>query len=144
MTDSKNIKESNPKDALGARKPPLSTLSMPVLFECGNAMLEGACKYGRHNYRVIGVRASVYFDAAHRHLAAYWEGEDIDPDSGVHHVTKAIATLMVLRDAMLQDKVHDDRPPRSQEDWMESAQESTDEVLARYPDPLPPYTEEGQ
>ncbi len=37
----------------------------------------------------------------------------IDPDSGMSHITKAIATLVVLRDAMLQDKFTDDRPPRS-------------------------------
>jgi hypothetical protein len=29
------------------------------------------------------------------------------------HITKAIASLTVLRDAMIQDKVEDDRPPRS-------------------------------
>lgn len=144
MTDSDKIKESNPKDAIGIKKSSLTTLSMPVLFEAGNAMLEGGCKYGLHNYRVIGVRASVYLNAAFRHLAAYWEGQDIDPDSGLHHIGKAIASLMVLRDAQMQDKVHDDRPPRSPDGWIEDAQESTDEVLARYPNPLAPFTEESK
>ena len=59
------------------------------------------------------MRASVYYDALMRHAMAWWEGEDLDPDSGMSHITKAIATLVVLRDAMIQDKFTDDRPPRS-------------------------------
>jgi len=106
-------KPSNPKDIVGVRKAPLSTVSGPVIAELGVAMLEGAAKYGRHNYRAVGVRSSVYYDATMRHLIAWWEGEDIDPDSGMSHITKAIASLAVLRDAMLQGKVEDDRPPRA-------------------------------
>jgi hypothetical protein len=91
----------------------MSTVSCAVLAEVGVAMLEGASKYGRHNYRAVGVSASVYYDATLRHLFGWWEGEDIDPDSGLSHVTKAIASLVVLRDAMIQSKFTDDRPPRS-------------------------------
>lgn len=100
--DRPEFKESNPKDALGCKKPPLSAVPMPVIFEIGTAMLEGACKYARHNYRAVGIRASVYFDALMRHMCAWWEGEDDDPDSGISHVTKALACLVVLRDAMIQ------------------------------------------
>ena len=107
------VKNTNPKDAIGISKAPMSTVSAAVLMEVGVAMLEGASKYGRHNYRAAGVRASVYYDALMRHAMAWWEGEDLDSDSGMSHVTKAIATLVVLRDAMLQDKFTDDRPPRS-------------------------------
>jgi len=78
----------------------------------GLAMLEGALKYGRHNYRAAGVRASVYFDAAvGRHLFSWWEGQDVDAESGMHHIDKAIAGLMVLRDSMLEGNWVDDRPP---------------------------------
>lgn len=107
-------KESNPKDMVGVRKAPMSTVSGAVLAELGVAMLEGASKYGRHNYRVVGVSAAVYYDATMRHLIGWWEGEDVDPDSGLSHVTKAIASLVVLRDAMIQGKFNDNRPPRSQ------------------------------
>lgn len=105
-------KPTNPKDAVGSTKPPLSTIPGTVLMELGTAMLEGALKYGRHNYRVAGVRSSIYYDATMRHLIAWWEGEDIDPDSGLSHITKAIASLVVLRDAQLCGKIEwDDRPP---------------------------------
>jgi hypothetical protein len=33
-------------------------VSAPVLAEVGLGMLEGGHKYGRHNYRAIGVRAT--------------------------------------------------------------------------------------
>lgn len=140
-TKETNPKETNPKDAIGCKKPPMSTVSAPVLMEVGAAMLEGACKYARHNYRVAGIRTSVYYDAAMRHLMAYWEGEDIDPDSGVSHITKAIAGLIVLRDAQIQNMVTDDRPPRSPVNWMADVQAAVDRVLARYPEPLPPFTQ---
>jgi hypothetical protein len=107
-----DTKETNPKDGIGAKKVPMTVVPFGVLSELAVAMLEGATKYGRHNYRVSGARSSIYIDAAMRHLMRWWEGEDIDPDSGVSHIVKAIASLTVLRDAQLNDKAVDDRPPR--------------------------------
>ena len=106
-------KATNPKDAIGALKAKVSVVPANVIFEIGLGMTEGMVKYGRHNYRGCGVRASVYYDASMGHLMDWWEGEDTDPDSGLSHVTKALASLVVLRDAMMQDKLRDDRPPRS-------------------------------
>jgi hypothetical protein len=133
-------KPSNPKDAFGIKKASLSCVSSPVLMELGIAMQEGACKYGRHNYRVIGVRGSVYYDATLRHLMSWWEGEDIDPDSGLSHVTKAIASLVVLRDAMMQHMFTDDRPPRSKE-WLAELNRRSAALFHQYPSPVKPYTE---
>jgi hypothetical protein len=132
------VKDTNPKDAIGIRKVPFSTLPWPVLAELGVGMLEGACKYGRHNYRAIGVRASVYFDATLRHLASWWEGEDIDPDSGLSHVSKAIASLIVLRDAMIRDKCVDDRPPVTK-DFIVPLNKVAEEILNKYPNPKQAY-----
>ncbi len=133
LCEQPNAKPSNPKDRLGILKIPYSTISQPVLAEVGVAMLEGALKYGRHNYRAIGVRASVYFDAVMaRHMPAWWEGEDIDPDSGLHHITKAIAGLCVIRDAMIQGKFIDDRPPKSPAGWQEALNEKVKVLLEKY------------
>jgi len=140
MTDSTQ-KPSNPKDLIGSTKPALSTLPCPVLFEVGAAMTEGT-KYGRHNYRVVGVRASVYYDAAMRHLMSYWEGDDIDPDSGLPHLAKAMACLVILRDAEINRKLADDRPPRARPGWMKAAQLNTTRVLEKIKGKvLPPYTQ---
>lgn len=135
------MKDTNPKDAVGVRKAPLSCLPTPVLFEVGVGMLEGARKYGRHNWRAIGVRSSVYYDAAMRHLAQWWEGEDIDADSGIHHVSKAIACLMVLRDAQIRKMCEDDRPPSSG-DWLGELNKAAGAVIDKYPDAKAPYTKE--
>ena len=136
-----STKPSNPKDALGVHKVPMSCLPAPVIAEVGVGMLEGALKYGRHNYRVIGVRYSVYYDAAMRHLMAAWEGEDIDPDSGLSHISKAIATLVVLRDAQIRGNITDDRPPHSSCDWQLRLNNIVSDLLKKYPDPVPAYTE---
>jgi hypothetical protein len=108
-----DTKPTNPKDIVGIRKAALSTVPMGVIAEIGVGMMEGAAKYGRHNFRAVGVRSSVYFDATMRHLIAYWEGEDIDPDSGMSHIAKALTSLAVWRDAQMQGMCTDDRPPRS-------------------------------
>lgn len=139
-------KDTNPKDAVGVKKwRQFSSVPTTVLAEVGVGMLEGARKYGRHNYRVAGVRASVYLDASMGHLMQWWEGEDIDADSGLSHITKAICSLFVLRDAMIQDMLTDDRPPKGNLDVLRAdLQRRVDEIFARYPDPLPAYTESGR
>jgi len=135
-------KPTNPKDAVGIKKAPFSVLPQNVLAEVGLALLEGARKYGRHNYRVAGVRASVYFDAAVRHLSLWWEGQDIDPDSGLHHVVKAMACLVVIRDAQLNGMATDDRPPAVvDQEWMAEANRKAAAIIERYPDAQMPFTQ---
>lgn len=132
------VKATNPKDAVGIRKIAFSVLPWRVLHRVGLAMLEGALKYGRHNYRAAGVRASVYFDSVvARHLSDWWEGVDIDPDSGEHHVDKAIAGLMVMRDSMLQGNFVDDRPPRGSIDF-DDLNARAGALIDRYKDKEPP------
>ena len=133
------VKPSNPKDIAAIGKAPMSTVSAPVMAEIGVAMLEGACKYGFANYRVVGVRASVYYDAALRHLFSWWEGEDIDPDSGLSHVTKAITSLVVLRDAMLQSMVQDDRPPGTLGPFYTDLNAKAAAIVEKYKDVAPKH-----
>lgn len=135
-----NIKDTNPKDAVGIKKVPFSTVPAEVIAEVGLAMMEGARKYGRHNYRIAGVRASVYYDALMRHMTAWWEGENTDDESDLSHVVKAIACLVVLRDAMNNDKLTDDRPPALRPGWVKELNEKASEIIDKYPDALPPYT----
>lgn len=137
-------KETNPKDAVGVKKwRQYCTVPATVLWEVGVGMLEGARKYGRHNYRVAGVRASVYVDAAKGHIDQWWEGEDIDKDSSLSHITKAICSLVVLRDAMIQDMLTDDRPPKARLEAVRAdLQKAVDEIFARYPEPLPAFVAE--
>lgn len=128
---------------MGTHKAPLSVIPWPVVYEAGLGMLDGSLKYGRHNYRVVGVRGSVYFDATMRHLSAWWEGEDIDADSGLSHVTKAISSLMVLRDAMLSNKLSDDRPPVTHDGFIQEYNARAKALIEATEKPVPPYTQEN-
>lgn len=137
-------KPTNPKDGLGIRKVPfLSVISLRVLSEIALGMLEGALKYRRHNYREAGVRASVYVDAAGRHLAQFWEGQDIDPESkaGLHHVSKAIASLTVLRDSIIKGNWTDDRPPRSPDGWIDADNKIAGALVDAFPNAPEPHTQ---
>lgn len=134
------IKDTNPKDAIGCKKPPLSVLPAHAMYLGALCLLDGACKYRRHNWRIAGVRASVYYDAAMRHLTRYWEGEDVDPESGLPHLGHAMACIIILLDAEQVGKLNDDRPPALDGDWMDDLKERTEALLARHPSPLPPYT----
>lgn len=138
MTESK---ATNPKDTVGITKAPLSVIPAPALHALGLAMMEGALKYGRHNYRDAGIRYSVYYDAIQRHMSAWWEGEDIDPDSGLPHVVKAMACCCILFDAMVRENGNDDRPPKSPDGWMNGMNEHAKNLLERYPNPREPHTE---
>ena len=128
-------KETNPKDAISTRKPRFySGLPANVTKEVSIGMMEGAMKYGRHNYRVAGVRASVYIDATIGHILDYWEGQDIDPESNLHHITKAIASLYVLRDSQMRNMCEDDRPPKSDVEGDKlRLQAVVDELFNKYP-----------
>ena len=134
-------KDTNPKDAIGITKIPFSTIPAKIMAWVGLALLEGAIKYARHNYRVAGVRASVYYDACLRHLTAWWEGEDIDSDSGLPHPIKAIACLVVLMDSMDIGNFNDDRPPRIKQGWVTELNQKAKELLEKYPEHKEPYTE---
>lgn len=133
-------KPSNPKDAIGSTKPPLSVIPAPALYVAAMALLDGACKYRRHNWRVAGVRASIYYDAALRHLTRWWEGEDTDPESGIPHLGHAMACLIILLDSRLAGKLNDDRPPALDPNWIKEIQTSVTALLQRHPSPKPPYT----
>jgi len=131
----------NPKDAMGIRKPPSSCIPAAVIQHVGIAMLEGARRYGRHNYREAGVMASIYYDAARRHMDEFWEyGLDKDPDSPLHPVVKAIASLVVLYDGILMGNVNDDRPPPIPVEVYESLKAMSGQIIDAIPEPKPPVT----
>jgi hypothetical protein len=137
------LKDTNPKEALGICKIPLHTVPCEVLMELGLAMLEGGRKYGTHNYREMGVRMSTYYDACQRHLMSWWEGEDYDPDSGIHHIIKAMACLLVVRDSMHMGNVVDDRPTQLPLKLdIKTLNSRAKKIIEKYPECEVPYTQE--
>lgn len=106
-------RESNPKDLIASNKLPLSLVPDTMMVYAALAFLEGSLKYGRYNWRITGVRSSVYLDALKRHITDYENGEDVDPKTGVPHLANALACLGIILDAKVCDKLNDDRPPRA-------------------------------
>lgn len=99
----------NPKDSIGSGKLPLHLWPSTATAMGCLGLLDGMLKYGRSNWRVAGVRASIYVDAAKRHLDKWFEGQDCDDDSGLPHFAHALACIAILVDAEAAGKLNDDR-----------------------------------
>lgn len=56
----------------------------------------GAQKYERDNWKRVPDSKRRYFDALQRHLWAWKEGEQLDPESGKHHLAHAMCCLSFL------------------------------------------------
>lgn len=108
MTD---LPDSSPKTVQGARKPACRAVPPIAIFEMGRAMEDGANKYGPFNWRVEPITASTYYNALQRHVMAWWDGEDYAEDSGLHHLSHAMACLAILIDAQACKVLTDNRPP---------------------------------
>ena len=106
---SDNLKSTNPKDLIGSDKLPLHLFPSTAIAYGTLALLDGALKYGRGNWRSAGVRASIYYDACLRHITKWFEGQDNDTDSGLPHLAHALACLVILIDAKEAGKLKDDR-----------------------------------
>ena len=100
----------NPKDRVGAGKPPLHLIPPAAEILEAIVMGLGARKYGEYNWRTSKIRATVYIAAAKRQLAQWLDGQDDDPESGVSHLAHARACLGVLLDAIATGNMIDDRP----------------------------------
>lgn len=113
-----STRPSNPKDVIGSTKLDMGLVPVSGVICAARAFLEGAIKYGRFNWRFSGVRASIYHAALLRHVAKWWNGQNHDRQTRVHHLDSAIACLMIIRDAELYGMLTDDRPPCPDPDAM--------------------------
>jgi hypothetical protein len=67
-----------------------------ALKETVKVLTFGAQKYERDNWQKVPDSKRRYFDALQRHLWAWKEGEEVDPESGIHHLAHAMCCLMFL------------------------------------------------
>lgn len=133
------VKASNPKEAAGSTRLPLHLIPDGPLAELSLAHYEGATKYGAFNWRVAGVRASTYVAACRRHLSKWWNGENRDPKTRVHHLANAMACLVILMDAEIQNMLNDDRPPKQDLDGLYETLAATQAHLADMHKHLDPH-----
>ena len=110
----KGEKPSNPKNPIGSDKVPMHLWPETATALGALALLDGGLKYGIANYRVAGVRASIYIAALKRHIAAWYDaGEECASDSSVEHLGHALACLAIIIDAKELGVLVDDRPRSS-------------------------------
>lgn len=77
------------------RKLPIWLVPGALIYGCARALQHGAKKYAANNWRK-GMDYSEVYSALQRHLLAWNEDEDIDPDSGLNHLDHAAACLGFL------------------------------------------------
>lgn len=110
--------EHDPNRALhfSEGKSGVDQISAEVLLEWGDVFTYGEKKYARDNW-LQGNDWHEFYGSVMRHLLAFWGGEDIDPESGLSHLSHAIWNLGALRYFQLHGLGEDDRP------WLEEVEE---------------------
>jgi len=108
------VAEPNPKQRYGDSKVPLHLVPAAFKIMTAIGLDEGANKYGAWNWRDIKVEVMTYIGAIQRHLDAWVDGEEIDPDSlvGKPHLAGAAASLAIIIDALETGHAIDNRPPK--------------------------------
>lgn len=101
-----NDSDGGTKNDLG--KPQIGLLSSRWLRGTADVLGFGLIKYGAHNWRK-GIKSSRLYDALQRHMLAWNDGEDIDPESGLPHLYHASCCLMFLAETMETQRHLDDR-----------------------------------
>jgi hypothetical protein len=91
-----------------SQKPALAYIPKAALYAEGQAFAYGAKKYDAWNYR-NGIAVSRTLSAALRHITQFIEGEEIDSESGVHHLGCARANLGMALDTLTNHPEMDDR-----------------------------------
>lgn len=88
-------------------KPPMDLV--PDTRGVAQAFAYGAKEYGRYNW-CKGLTFGQTFAAAKRHMDAFWfDLEELDQKSGVHHIDCASAELLMLRTLIRHRPDLDDR-----------------------------------
>jgi hypothetical protein len=89
-------------------KPPMNLLSREALEQTAKVMAFGKEKYDAHNWRK-GFAWSRPLSAAMRHIMAFNDGEDKDPESGLSHLAHAACCIMFLLEFEKTHQELDDR-----------------------------------
>lgn len=89
-------------------KLPLHLLSTEAMNQTAAVLQFGAQKYAEHNWRK-GFTWSRPLAAAMRHITAFNNGEDKDPESGFSHLAHAACCIMFLLEFEKTHKHLDDR-----------------------------------
>ena len=79
-----------------ASKPRWSLIPIGTMEEVVKVLEYGANKYSPDNWKKVPQMEIRYYDAAMRHIDAYWKGEYLDEESGQPHLAHAVCCLLFL------------------------------------------------
>jgi hypothetical protein len=102
-----NEKEIPHGHKFDAGKPRLELLPVSAYKLAAEIMTAGANKYNENNW--TGLKASRIIGAGFRHLNYYLCGQDLDIDSGQHHLGHFLANLIMLHHIINNFSQQDDR-----------------------------------
>lgn len=89
-------------------KPNLEYIPREALEGAGRAFGFGARKYAPHNFK-LGLAYSRLAGAIMRHLTAFMDNEDLDPESGLSHLDHLLSSASMLKYMEVNRKDMDDR-----------------------------------
>lgn len=67
-----------------------------VMQEYIKVLEYGAVKYAENNWQRVPNATTRYYDAAMRHIDAWWQGEMDDPETGMPHLAHAMCCITFL------------------------------------------------
>lgn len=108
MTDNELMTTSVTGGMKGVKPCQIGELDPLALYRLGEVAGFGREKYGQYNF-LKGFEWSLAYNAAQRHLLAFWGGEDLDPESGMPHVLHAAWQCLALASFELRELGVDDR-----------------------------------
>ena len=84
-------------------------IPIEALCELAKVLTYGANKYAERNWEK-GLTYSRVYAAALRHIFAWWNNNDIDDESGFHHLSHALTNIVFLVTYIQRGVGVDDRP----------------------------------
>lgn len=85
-------------------KPQYSLIPANALLEVVKVLTFGAKKYSPDNWRRVEDAERRYFDAANRHMWQWAMGEELDDETGLHHLASAVSNLLFILQFRLEEE----------------------------------------
>lgn len=108
----------NKADRFNSGKPRLGLIPLDCHIWEADGFDYGSTKYSMDNWRQ-GMPISEQMDSLLRHLTAfYYGGEDIDSESGVHHLGLAQCNLAMMVGTLMNHPEMDDRTTKNKDNLL--------------------------
>lgn len=102
------VRVTSPTGGQKGTKPARFDLIPPAIWQVAELYGKGAEKYDDWNWRK-GYDWSLSYAAMMRHAWLFWGGEDIDPETGLPHLTSVVFHALTLLTFMTEQRQFDDR-----------------------------------